>query len=126
MKEKSEALVTFKNYKALVEKEVDNLIKILCTDRGGEYKSHEFANFCEIHRIKRQFTTAYTPQQNGVCERKNRIILNMVRSLLKRNAIPKEFWPEAVNWSILILKRSPTFYVLNMTWRKRGAGEDQW
>ncbi|GKV42713.1 hypothetical protein SLEP1_g50091 [Rubroshorea leprosula] len=65
--------------------------------------------------IKRQITAAYTPQQNGVCERKNRTILDMVRSLLTRSCIPKNFWPEAINWSIHILNRSPTFVVKDMT-----------
>ncbi|KAM7520343.1 hypothetical protein LguiB_019305 [Lonicera macranthoides] len=113
--EKSDAFVAFKNYKALVEKEMGSPIKVLRTDRGGEYNSHEFVVFCESQGIKRQLTTAYTPQQNGVCERKNRTILNMVRSLLKRSGIPKNFWPEAVNWSIHVLNRSPTLVVKNMT-----------
>ena len=91
LQEKSEAFVAFKNFKALVEKEVGSPIKVLLTNHGGEYNSHEFANFCEFHGIKRQLTTAYAPQQNGVCERKNRIILNMVRSLLTKSGIPKSF-----------------------------------
>ena len=58
---------------------------------------------------------AYTPQQNGVSKRKNRTILNMVRILLTRGRVPKTFWPEAVNWSIHVLNRSPTFAVQNKT-----------
>ena len=53
LQEKSEAFLAFKNYKVLVEKEVGSPIKILRTDRGGEYNSHEFASFCETHGIKR-------------------------------------------------------------------------
>ena len=53
-----------------------------------------------IMGIRRELTTTYTPQQNGVSERKNRTILNMVRSLLTRGKLPTTFWPEAVNWSI--------------------------
>jgi len=113
--EKSEALTTFKSFKALVEKEARTPIKVLCSDHGGEYNSKEFINLCEKQRIKKQLTTTYTPQQNGICERKNRTILNMVRSLLASSGIPKAFWPEAVNWSIQILNRSPTIVVQNMT-----------
>ena len=91
LQEKSEAFVAFKSYKALVEKEVGNPIKVICTDHGGEYNSHEFAIFCENHGIKRQLTTTYTPQQNGVCERKNRTIMNMVQSLLTTTSILKSF-----------------------------------
>ncbi|XP_068650707.1 uncharacterized protein [Aristolochia californica] len=113
----------FKSYKALVEKEVGIPIKVLRTDSGGEYNSHAFANFCENHGSRRQLTAAYTPQHNSVCERKNCTIMNMVRSLLTTSGISKSFWPEAVNWSIHILNRSPTLVVQNMipeeTWNRK-------
>ncbi|GKV39214.1 hypothetical protein SLEP1_g47020 [Rubroshorea leprosula] len=128
LQQKSEALMAFKSFKVFVEKEAGSQIQVLRTDCGGEYNSHEFANFCETHGIKRQLTTAYTPQQNGVCERKNRTILIMVRSLLKKSSIPKNFWPKTVNWSIHILNRSPTLTVQNMTpeeaWSGRKPGVD--
>ena len=47
-------------------------------DHDGKCNSHEFENFYENHGIRRQLIVAYTPQQNGVCERKNRTIMNMV------------------------------------------------
>jgi len=122
LQEKSEAFVAFKCYKALVEKEVGNPIKVLRTDCGGESSSHEFANFCENHGIKRQLIVAYTPQQNGVCERKNCTILNMVRSLLTMNGIPKSLWLEAVNWSIHILNRSSKHVVQYMTPEESWSG----
>lgn len=89
MQEKARAFEIFKKFKVLVEKETNSQIKVLRTDRGGEFNLKEFAEFCERNGIKRQLTAAHTPQQNGVCERKNPSILNMVRSLLK----PKSFWP---------------------------------
>ncbi|CAL0318234.1 unnamed protein product [Lupinus luteus] len=115
MVEKSEALSVFQHDKALVEKGSGYAIKVLQSDRGGEYNSQEFVNFCDIHGIKRQLTEAYTPQQNGIAERKNRTILNMVRTILKMSGVPRNFWPEAVNWSIHLLDRNPTFAVKNMT-----------
>lgn len=115
MEHKSEALGLFKSFKTLVEKESGKEIKILRTDRGGEYNSSAFMSFCASYGIRRQLTTAYSPQQNGVSERKNRTILNMVRSMLKTSGIPKEFWPEAVNWSVHVLNRSPTVAVKHMT-----------
>ncbi|PRQ55909.1 putative RNA-directed DNA polymerase [Rosa chinensis] len=77
LQKKSEAFVAFKSFKALVENEVGRTIKVLQTDRGGEFNSKEFASFCEMNGIRRQLTAAYTPQQNGVSERKNHTILNM-------------------------------------------------
>lgn len=97
MEEKSDALSMFKRFKTLVEKEVEKSIKCLRTDRGGEFTSIEFNEFCMEHGIKRQLTAAYTPQQNGVAERKNRTVMNMVRCMLSEKGIPKSFWPEAVN-----------------------------
>ena len=68
-----------------------------------------------MHGIRRQLTAAYTPQQNGVAERKNCTIMSMVRSMLTTRRISKSFWPEAVNWSVHVLNRCPTFAVKNMT-----------
>ena len=122
LQEKSEAFSAFKSFKARVEKETGRSIKILRTDRGGEYCSNEVEHFCDDQGIRRELTAAYTPQQNGVSERKNRTILNMVRSLLARGKIPKSFWPKAVNWSIHVLNRSPTFSVQNMTPEEAWSG----
>lgn len=80
-----------------MEKETGSFIQCLRTDRGGEFTSEEFNDFCRRNGIKRQVTAAYTPQQNGVAERKNRTVMNMVRSMLSEKGIPKTFWPEAVN-----------------------------
>ena len=102
--------------------ETERRVKALRTDRGGELCSNEFIKFCEEKDIRRQLTTAYTPQQNGVAERKNRTILNMVRSLLIKGEVPKEFWPEAVVWSVHILNRRPTFFVRNMTPQEAWSG----
>ena len=86
----------FKVFKSHVEKEVEADICCLRIDRGGEFISKEFNDFCVESGIKRQLTAAYTPQQNGAAERKNRTLLNMVRCLLSEMEMPKLFWPEAV------------------------------
>ncbi|CAL2238252.1 unnamed protein product [Prunus armeniaca] len=76
--EKSEAFHAFKSFKALVANETEKKIKTLRTNRGGEFCSNEFEAYCEANDIRRHLIDSYTPQQNGVCERKNRTILNMV------------------------------------------------
>jgi len=120
--EKSEAFIIFKYFKSLVEKETGSCIKSLRTDRGGEFTSQEFNQFCKENDIKRQLTAAYTPQKNGVAERKNRTIINMVRSMISDKKIPKSFWPEAVNWTVHVLNRSPTLAVKNMTPEEAWSG----
>ncbi|CAA7032829.1 unnamed protein product [Microthlaspi erraticum] len=98
-------------------------IKCLRTDRGGEYNSGEFREFCDKHGIKRHLTTAYTPQQNGVAERKNRTIMNMVRTVLREKEIPRSFWPEAVQWANHVLNRSPTVAVTDKTPEEAWSGK---
>ncbi|GKF79940.1 putative RNA-directed DNA polymerase, partial [Tanacetum coccineum] len=119
---KSQALETFKKFKALVEKEAGVEIKCLRSDRGGEFNSKEFKVFCENNGIQRQLTAAYTPQQNGVAERKNRTLMNMVRSIMSARKVPKIFWPEAANWCVHVLNRSPTAALENSTPEEKWSG----
>ncbi|CAL8162095.1 unnamed protein product [Prunus armeniaca] len=71
--------------------------------------------------VRRQLTASYTPQHNGVAERKNRTIMN-IRSMLSEKKIPKIFWLEAVNWTVHVLNRSPTFAVKNQTPEEAWSG----
>ncbi|XP_074351350.1 uncharacterized protein LOC141690452 [Apium graveolens] len=75
--------------------------------RGGEYNSIAFVKYCEEQGIRKFLTAPYTPQQNGVAERKNRTILDMVHSMLKSKKMPKEFWAEAVKCAIYVQNRCP-------------------
>ena len=74
LKKNPEAYEYFRIYKELVENETDLKIKCLRLDNGGEFTSMVFQQYCDENGIKRQFSTARTPQQNGVVERKNRTV----------------------------------------------------
>eukprot|EP00253_Pinus_taeda_P012468 PITA_12468 len=74
------------------EGSANSKIKCLRSDRGGEFTSDEFFNFCKEHEIKREFSTARTPQQNGVVERMNRTIQQMVHAMLDESGTPATFW----------------------------------
>ena len=91
VKEKLEVFSIFKKFKSSIEKQSGNAIKVLRTDRGGEFISTEFDNFCEKMGILRQLMTSYTPQHNGVAERKNRSLIEMAKSMLKAKCLPKSF-----------------------------------
>ena len=78
--------------------------------------------FCVNHGIKRQFIAAYTPQQNGVAERKNQTILNMVRCLLSEKEMPKLFRLEVVRWGLHVLNRSLTVAVKEKTPKECWSG----
>jgi len=78
LKEKSEVFEIFKKFRVMVEKETSRAIKAIQSDRGGEFTSIEFNKYCEEHGVRRFLTAPYSPQQNGVAERKNRTVLDMV------------------------------------------------
>jgi transposase InsO family protein len=84
-------------------------------DRGGEFTSNEFKEFCETNGIRRPLTVPRSPQQNGVVERKNWSILNMARSMLKSKKMPKELWAEAIDCAVYLSNRCPTRSVQGKT-----------
>ena len=75
LKKKDEVFKSFRSFKALVENQTGKKIKILRTDNGTEYESNEVNDYFREVSIKMETTTTYTPKQNGVVERKNRIII---------------------------------------------------
>ncbi|BBH07457.1 BURP domain-containing protein [Prunus dulcis] len=102
-------------FKALVEKQSGSTIKVMRSDRGGEYTSQEFEDYCKDEGIWKQLTASYSPQQNGIAERKNRTIVEMATSMMNEKGLPKRFWAEAVFTAVYILNRSPTKVVKNKT-----------
>lgn len=115
--EKSSALDAFKIYKAEVEKQLEFKIKTIRSDRGGEFygKYNEsgrsngpFAKFLQEHGIIAQYSTPGTPQQNGVAERRNRTLIQMVRSMMSTTNLPEFLWGEALKTANYILNRVPS------------------
>jgi transposase InsO family protein len=105
---KSEALTCFKKFIIFVENQLDRKVKALRMDRGREYLSDEFKQMCEEKRILRQLTIPYTPQQNGVAERRNRTLLEMVRSMMVQANLSITFWGDALLTAVYILNRVPS------------------
>ena len=90
LKDKEEAFEKLKKFKAIVKKETRASINTFKTDRGGEYFSGVFQVFCKTSGIIRHLTAPYSPQQNGVVERRNRTLLGMTRSILKHMEMPND------------------------------------
>ena len=105
LKKKLEAFGCVKIFKELVENETKHKIKCLRSNNGGELTPKEFNHYCEEHGIKRQFSVARTPQQNGVAERKNKTMLEMARTMLNDSQLNDKFWGEAVHTFVHILNR---------------------
>jgi len=108
LKSKDQAVDEFVKYKAEMQNQTGCRIKVLRTDRGGEFLSNLFTGVCEEAGIKRQMTAPYTPQQNGVVERRNRSVMEMARSMLKTMNVHGKFWGEAVRHAVHLLNRLPT------------------
>ena len=107
--QKYEALDCFIKYLNEVENQLDKKVKVLRTDRGREYLSDLFKKLCEEKGIIRQLTMPRTPQQNGVVERRNRTLLEMVRSMMAQANLPIQFWGDGLLTATYIL----TVYHLN-------------
>ena len=98
----------FKTFKILAEQETHTTLKNLRTDRGGEFISRDFQEFCEKHGVKRSLTAPYSPQQNGVVERRNRTLLEMAWSILKHINLPNHLWGEAIRHTTYLINRVAT------------------
>jgi len=86
IKHKDEVFDVFRKFKTLVENQSEKNIKILRTDGGGEYISRMFEEFCVNHGIDHEVTTPYTHQHNGIAERRNKNILDMMHVETKENS----------------------------------------
>jgi transposase InsO family protein len=100
LKEKTEAFEKFKIFKALTENQTGKRLKAVRSDRGGEFMSSDFKEFCDKHGIKREYTIPRTPQQNGVVERQNRTVQQMARSMMNEKNIGQTYWVEAIHTTI--------------------------
>ncbi|GJW92835.1 retrotransposon protein, putative, ty1-copia subclass [Tanacetum coccineum] len=108
MKHKHEVFETFKVFQNEVENQLGKKIKAIRSDQGGEYLSHEFVNHMKSYGIVSQITPPYTLQHNGVSERRNRTLLDMVRSMMNLTTLPKSFWGYALESVACILNMVPT------------------
>ncbi|GJX35781.1 retrotransposon protein, putative, ty1-copia subclass [Tanacetum coccineum] len=108
LKHKHEVFETFKVFQKEVENQLGKTIKSLRYDRGGKYMSQEFLDHLREHGIIAHRTPPYTPQHNGVSERRNQTLLDMVRSMMSQTTLPKSFWDYALETAARILNMVPT------------------
>ena len=120
---KSDVFETFKRWLAMVENSESNKqkvpksprrLKVLQSDNGGEYLSKQMIGFLKDRGIQHRLTTPYNPHQNGVAERINRTLCDLIRSMLHQKKMPKEFWAEALSVATHVRNRVTT----------RGLGSD--
>jgi transposase InsO family protein len=105
LKSKDEVFSKFKKFKTLIENLAERKIKILRSDNGGEYTSKEFVNFYKDVGIKRELTTPYNPQQNGVAEQNNITIMEAVKIMIHDQDLPMFLWAEATMAVVYVQNR---------------------
>jgi hypothetical protein len=117
IQERLKALDKFKIFKAEVKNQHNIKIKLVRSDRGGEYYGRHtpygqvigpFARFLQKNGIVTQYSMPGDPQQNGVAERRNRTLIDMVRSMLSYSTLPIRLWMEALKTAVHILNRVPS------------------
>jgi hypothetical protein len=96
LQEKSQTQETLKRFLRRAQNEFGLRIKKIRNDNGTEFKNSQIEGFLE-EGIKHEFSSLYTPQQNGVVERKNITLLDMARTMLDEYKTPDRFWVEAIN-----------------------------
>jgi len=123
MKYKSETSKCYLAYEKFSERETGRKIKTVRSDRGGEYLSDYLKNHFAANGIHHELTTSYTPHQNGVAERMNRTLLELVRAMLHHRSVPKQMWAEALSTAVYIRNRVtsrsiPSNLTPHHIWRK--------
>ncbi|GJS35575.1 putative ribonuclease H-like domain-containing protein [Tanacetum coccineum] len=102
---KDETAGILKTFITGIENLIDLKVKIIRSDNGTEFKNRIMNEFCEMKGIRREYSVARTPQQNGVAERKNRTLIEAARTMLADSKLPTTFWAEAVNTACYVQNR---------------------
>ncbi len=108
IRQKSEVFKTFCTLLAEIERGTGKKLKVLRSDRGGEYMSSEFKKFLKNRRIRHELSTTESPQQNGVSERMNCTLVEKACAMLKVADLPNQFWAEVIANATYIRNQSPT------------------
>ncbi|KAK1630302.1 hypothetical protein QYE76_004617 [Lolium multiflorum] len=100
LKSKDETHREFITFAKKAQRTYESEIKAIRTDNGTEFKNYTMQEFVDDEGIKHEFSAPYTPQQNGVVERKNRTIIEMARTMLSEFNSPHNFWGEAISTAV--------------------------
>ena len=108
LKSKSKVFSKFIEFKAMVETQFSTKIKTLRSDGGGEYTFSAFKSYLLQHDITHQISCPYTPQQNGLFERKHRHLVETTITLLSQASMPTTYWSYAILSTVFLINLLPT------------------
>jgi transposase InsO family protein len=115
LQEKSQTQETLKGFLRWAQNKFELRIKKIRSNNGTEFKNSQIERFLEDEGIKHEFSSPYTPQQNGVVERKNRTLLDMARTMLDEYKTPDRFWAKAINTTCYSINRLYLHRILKKT-----------
>jgi transposase InsO family protein len=92
LRDKSNVFETFKSFAILAQNQFEFDIKKVRSDNWSEFKNAKIDEYCDDNGIKHEFSSKYTPEQNGIVERKNRTLINMARSMLAEYNVSDSYW----------------------------------
>ncbi|GJS50100.1 ribonuclease H-like domain-containing protein [Tanacetum coccineum] len=105
LRTKDETSAILKDFIRQIENQLNQKVKTIRCDNGTEFKNRDIIEFCGLKGIKREYSNARTPQQNGVAERKNMTLIEAARTMLADSFLPNTFWAEAVSTACYVLNR---------------------
>ncbi|KAJ0735667.1 putative RNA-directed DNA polymerase [Helianthus annuus] len=108
LKNKMEVFENLKDFYEIVQTQFKRKIKIFRSDNGTEFVNSQMSLFCKTKGIIHQTSCSYTPQQNGVVERKHRHLLNIARALMFQGGLPLRFWSDCILTAVYIVNRLPS------------------
>jgi len=112
LKSKSEVFDNIQEFVVLIKNQFGKGVKSFRSDNRTEFVNNQMGMFCKTNGIVHQTTCTYTPQQNGIVERKHRHLLNVARALLFQSNVPARFWSDCVLTAVYLINRTPSL-VLN-------------
>ncbi|KAI0520436.1 hypothetical protein KFK09_007911 [Dendrobium nobile] len=108
MNSKNQTINCFQNFLKLIQNQFASTPNYFRSDGGGEFTSTDFRTLLHSHGIIHQMSCPYTPEQNGLAERKHRHLLDLTRTLLHAANLPNKFWLDAISTANYLINRQPS------------------
>ncbi|KAF5754617.1 putative RNA-directed DNA polymerase [Helianthus annuus] len=105
---KTEVFENLCSFYELVLTQFEKKIKMFRSDNGTEFVNNQMSVFCKNKGILHQTSCPYTPQQNGVVERKHRHLLNTARALMFQSSLPLRYWSDCILTAVYLINRLPS------------------
>ena len=123
LEDKTEVAYIFSTFAKRAQNEFNTTIVKIRSDNGKEFDNTQVEEYCDEVGIKHEFSSTYTPQQNGVVERKNRTLITLARAMLDEYNTSQEFWADAVNTACYASNRLFPHRLLEKTLMNCSKGE---